>query len=53
MWICRDYLEIKYDKIGDYFGGRKHSTVIHGCNNVDENPQLKKDAEEIIKLMTT
>lgn len=53
MWICREYLEIKYDKIGDYFGGRKHSTVIHGCNNIDDNPQLKKDAEEIIKLMTT
>ena len=41
------------DKIGSYFGGRTHSTVLHSCNNIDDNPQLKKDAEEIIKLMTT
>ena len=53
MWICRDYLELKYEKIGEYFGGRKHSTVLHGINNVDEDPDLKKKAEEIIKLMTT
>ena len=53
MWICREYLEIKYEKIGAYFGGRKHSTVMHGCSNVDENSDLKKQAEEIIKLMTT
>ena len=53
MWICRDYLEIKYEKIGEYFGGRKHSTVLHGINNVDEDPDLKKKAEDIIKMMTT
>ena len=53
MWICREYLEMNLDKIGSYFGGRTHSTVLHSCNNIDDNPQLKKDAEEIIKLMTT
>jgi len=52
MYILRDYLELKYDKIGQLFGGRKHSTVIHGCENVDSNESLKKDAEEIIKLIT-
>ena len=52
MWICRDYLEINLKKIGTYFGNRTHSTVLHGCNSVDENPELKKKAEEIIKLMT-
>ena len=53
MWICRDYLEINLKKIGTYFGGRTHSTVLHGCNSVDNDPKLKKEAEEIIKLMTT
>jgi chromosomal replication initiator protein len=52
MFICRDYLEIKYEKIGQIFGGRKHTTVMHGCNNVDENKELKKKAEEIYKLIT-
>ena len=52
MFICRDYLELKYEKIGQIFGGRKHTTVMHGCNNVDENKELKKKAEEIYKLIT-
>ena len=53
MWICRDYLEMNLDKIGSYFGGRTHSTVLHGCNNVDDDPKIKKEAEEIIKLITS
>ena len=52
MFICRDYLELKYEKIGQIFGGRKHTTVMHGCDNVDENPELKAQAEEIYKLIS-
>ena len=52
MFICRDYLELKYDKIGQIFGGRKHTTVMHGCDNVDESSELKKQAEEIYKAIT-
>ncbi len=52
MFICRDYLEFKYEKIGQIFGGRKHTTVMHGCNNVDEDPKLKAEAEDIVKHIT-
>ena len=52
MFILRDYLELKYEKIGQIFGGRKHTTVMHGCDNVDEDKDLKKQAEEIYKLIT-
>lgn len=52
MFICRDYLELKYEKIGQIFGGRKHTTVMHGCDNVDENKDLKNQADEIYKLIT-
>ena len=49
MFICRDYLELKYEKIGQLFGGRKHTTVMHGCDNVDEDSEVKKEAEAIYK----
>ena len=52
MFICRDYLELKYEKIGQLFGGHKHTTVMHGCDNVDEDPELKKQAEDIYKHIT-
>ena len=44
--------ELKYEKIGQIFGGRKHTTVMHGCDNVDQNQELKNQAEEIYKLIT-
>ena len=52
MFICMDYLEFKYEKIGQLFGGRKHTTVMHGCTNVDEDNELKKVAEAIVKNIT-
>ena len=38
-------------KVGDLFG-RTYTTVMHGCANIEENEELKKQAEEIIKLIT-
>ena len=52
MFICRDYLELKLEKIGQIFGGRKHTTVMHGCDNVNDSSDLKAQAEEIYKLIT-
>ena len=45
MFICRDYLELKLEKIGQIFGGRKHTTVMHGCDNVNDSKELKSQAE--------
>lgn len=47
MYICRDLLEMQYEKIGACFGGRKHTTVMNGCNNIDKNDSLLKDIEII------
>jgi len=52
MFICRDYLELKLKMIGEIFGGKSHTTVMHSCTNVDDDPELKKEAEEIVKLIT-
>ncbi|MDX1673653.1 MAG: chromosomal replication initiator protein DnaA [Longimicrobiales bacterium] len=36
MFLIRDLLELPLTTIGDYFGGRDHSTVIHSVNKVEE-----------------
>ena len=52
---CKDWVESRLskmtlkEKIGQLFGGRKHTTVMHGCDNVDEDPETKKEAEAIYK----
>jgi len=52
MIICRDHLDMTLDKIGKIFGGRKHSTVLHGISNVEDNPELKRIATDIVKKLT-
>ena len=49
MYICRDMLEMPLKKIGESFGGKKHTTVIHACNNVSESETLMTDVKVIEK----
>jgi chromosomal replication initiator protein len=36
MYLMREILDIPLTRIGDHFGGRDHSTVIHSINKVEE-----------------
>ena len=46
---CRDLIDMKLEKIGDYFGGKKHSTVMNALNKVEQDKSLLKDIELIKK----
>lgn len=45
MYICRDLTPLSLPKIGDAFGHRDHTTVLHACNKISKelvvNPNLK------------
>lgn len=43
MYLCRTMTDWSLPKIGDCFGGRNHTTVIHAYDKISE--QMKKDAE--------
>ena len=34
MYLCRELTDLSLPQIGVRFGGRDHSTVLHGCNKV-------------------
>ena len=36
MWLARKYTRSAWSEIGDFFGGRRHSTVISACRRVDK-----------------
>ncbi len=42
IYLCRKLLDIPYNKIGDEFGGRDHSTIISACSKVEK--QIQKDS---------
>ncbi|NLG86683.1 MAG: chromosomal replication initiator protein DnaA [Firmicutes bacterium] len=43
MYLARELTDASLPKIGDEFGGRDHTTVIHGCDKVAS--ELKKNPE--------
>lgn len=43
MYLSRKLLDISLPKIGEQFGGRDHTTVIHACSKIEK--ELDKDSE--------
>ena len=41
MYLCRELAKMQYKNIGNSFGNRDHSTVMHACNKIEQ--EIKKD----------
>lgn len=55
MYLCRELTDNSLPKIGDEFGGRDHTTVMHACDKISEarrkDTLLDKKVNEIIQLI--
>jgi len=55
MYLSRKLLDISLPKIGEQFGGRDHTTVIHGISKIqkelDEKKELQKTIYELEKTI--
>ena len=53
MYLCRRLLDISLKEIGDEFGGRDHTTVLHAEKKIEadleKDKDLRKDIEELKK----
>ncbi|MDD2556939.1 MAG: chromosomal replication initiator protein DnaA [Desulfuromonadaceae bacterium] len=51
MYLCRQLTSCSYPEIGEYFGGKDHSTVIHAIKKIDAelltNTSLKQSLKNI------
>ncbi len=51
MYLCRQLTPCSYPEIGEYFGGKDHSTVIHAIKKIDAelttNTSLKQSIKNI------
>ncbi len=51
MYLCRKHTETSFPGIGDKFGGRDHSTVIHASKTIErkikEDPHMQKTIEKL------
>ena len=48
MYLTRRMLDISLPKIGENFGGRDHTTVIHAINKIDDNLKKDKNLQSVI-----
>ena len=55
MYLCREMTQLSTTNIGRAFGGRDHTTVMHGCDKIAEEMKkdisFKKRVEEISSLI--
>lgn len=57
MYISRKLTDMSLPKLGEEFGGRDHSTVLHAYNKVEEDiensQEVKKNIEDIISMLNS
>ena len=49
MYLCRDVANMSYPKIGDDFGNRDHSTVMHACKKIEKEVKDKNNTKLIVE----
>ena len=51
MYLMRELTTLSLSQIGDYFGGRSHTTVLHACNKITEcleiDPSMARTLREV------
>jgi len=55
MYLCRELTELSLPEIGDFFGGKDHTTVLHSYNKIkgglDRDLGLKGRVEKLIRVI--
>lgn len=55
MYLTRELTDLSLPKIGDEFGGRDHTTVIHACDKINtdlaNDPNLKRKLDNMIEKL--
>lgn len=55
MYLCRELADLSYPRIGELFGGRDHTTVIHAYEKISkmkaDNIKLQTEMQEMVEIL--
>ena len=51
MYLCREMTDLSLPKIGQSFGGRDHTTVLHACDKITSELKLNEALADEIRSM--
>ena len=56
MALCKELTEHSLPEIGEAFGGRDHTTVLHACRTIrdliETDGKLRQDWEKLVRILT-
>lgn len=53
MYLARHKGKKSYEEIGRYFGGRDHTTVLHGCRKIEESIESDSSIRQALDRLET
>lgn len=55
MYLCRELADLSYPRIGELFGGRDHTTVIHAYEKISKNKAtsltLQNEIQKMVEIL--
>ena len=51
MYLCREMTDYSLPKIGNLFGGRHYTTVMHACDKIQEEMNNNESVAEVVKRL--
>jgi chromosomal replication initiator protein len=49
MYLIRKYTTLGFKEIGNYFGGRDHTTIMHACREIEKKMDHDHDIKEAVE----
>lgn len=51
MYLCRTMTDLSLPKIGEAFGNRDHTTVLHACDKISGEIKINESLKEVVKQL--
>lgn len=51
MYLCREMTDLSLPKIGEAFGKRDHTTVMHGCEKITSEIKMNESIKEVVEAI--